>query len=115
MGRTLTIDGLPYTVVGVMRKKFQDSSNNGPDEDRAIIPASTFRMIYGDRFVGHLMMRPRDVKEAAHVKSELYRVLGGRYRFDPADDRALSMWDFIEDEKMTRAIGLGIQIFLAGR
>jgi putative ABC transport system permease protein len=112
VGRTLMLDGLPFTVVGVMQKKFQDSSNNGPDEDRAIIPASTFQTIYGNRYVGHLLVRPRDVKEAERVKSELYRVLGGRYKFDPADERALSMWDFIEDEKITSAIGLGIQIFL---
>ncbi|NIP78879.1 MAG: ABC transporter permease, partial [Gemmatimonadetes bacterium] len=30
----------------------------------------------------------------------------------PDDERALGFWDFIEDEKITRAIGLGIQIFL---
>lgn len=112
VGRTVMVDGLPFTVVGVMLKKFQDSSNNGPDEDRAIIPASTLRAIYGPRFVNHLLVRPRDVQEAAHVKSELYRVLGRRYQFDPEDERALSMWDFIEDEKITSAIGLGIQIFL---
>jgi putative ABC transport system permease protein len=112
VGQTLMLDGLPFTVVGVMQKKFQDSSNNGPDEDRAIIPASTFQTIYGDRYVGHLLVRPRDVKEASRVKSELYRVLGGRYKFDPADERALAMWDFIEEEKLTSAIGLGIQIFL---
>jgi putative ABC transport system permease protein len=39
-------------------------------------------------------------------------VLGNKYRFDPADQRALSMWDFIEDQKQNDAIGLGIQIFL---
>jgi putative ABC transport system permease protein len=112
IGRTLMLDGLPFTVVGVMEKKFQDSSNNGPDEDRAIIPASTFQTIYGNRYVSHLLVRPRDVKEANRVKSEMYRVLGVRYKFDPQDERALAMWDFIEDEKITNAIGLGIQIFL---
>jgi putative ABC transport system permease protein len=39
-------------------------------------------------------------------------VLGKRYKFDPADERALPLWDFIEDEKLTSAIGFGIQIFL---
>ncbi len=112
VGRTVMLDGLPFTVVGVMEEKFQDSSNNGPDEDRAIIPASTFQAIYGNRYVSHLLVRPRDVKEAALVKRELYRVLGGRYKFDPDDERALSMWDFIEDEQITTSIGLGIQIFL---
>ncbi len=112
VGRTVVLDGLPFTVVGVMQSKFQDSSNNGPDEDRAIIPASTFQAIYGDRYVGHLLLRPRDVKEAGIAKRELYRVLGARHKFDPDDERALSVWDFIEDEKITSQIGFGIQIVL---
>ncbi|MXW66299.1 MAG: ABC transporter permease [Gemmatimonadales bacterium] len=112
VGRTVTLDGLPFRVIGVMESKFQDSSNNGPDEDRAVIPASTFRSIYGQEFVNHLLLRPRDVRDAAVAKAELYRVLGGRYRFDAADERALAIWDFIEDEKIVGQIGLGIQIFL---
>jgi len=112
VGKTVLLDGLPFTVVGVMEKKFQDSSNNGPDADRAIIPASTLQTIYGPRYVDHLLIRPRDVREAAVVKQRLYDVLGRRYQFDPADVRALGMWDFIEDQKQVNAIGLGIQIFL---
>lgn len=112
VGATLMLDGLPFRVVGVMQEKFQDSSNNGPDEDRVIIPASTFRTIYGNRYVNHLLLRPRDVNDAGIAKRELYRVMGGRYQFDPDDERALAMWDFIEDEKITSQIGFGIQIFL---
>lgn len=112
VGQTVLLDGLPFTVVGVMAPKFQDSSNNGPDEDRAIIPASTFKTIYGNRYVSHLLIRPRDVQQAGFVKQQLYRVLGRKYHFDPDDERALAMWDFIEDQKMVDSIGLGIQIFL---
>jgi putative ABC transport system permease protein len=112
VGKSLILDGLPFTVIGVMQKKFQDSSNNGPDANRAIIPASTMKAIYGYRSVNHLLIRPRDVKEAVYVKQRMFEVLGSRYRFDPADERALPMWDFIEDQKMVDAIGLGIQIFL---
>jgi len=38
--------------------------------------------------------------------------LGRKYRFDPTDERALGMWDFIESEKESLAVGLGIQIFM---
>jgi putative ABC transport system permease protein len=112
VGQTVMLDQLPFTVIGVMRKKFQDSSNNGPDEDRAVIPASTLRAIYGPARVGHLLVRPRSIAEAELVKQRLYDVLGRRHKFDPADERALSMWDFIEDQKLVRQIGVGIQIFL---
>ena len=112
VGQTVLLDGLSFTVIGVMESKFQDSSNNGPDENRAVIPASTFRGIYGNEFVNHLLVRPRNVADAPVAKRELYRVLGGRHRFDPADERALGIWDFIEDEKIVGQIGYGIQVFL---
>jgi putative ABC transport system permease protein len=112
VGATIQIDGVPFTVVGTMASKAQMSMNNGPDADRAIIPATTFRAIYGHRNVSHILVRPRDIREAEVVKRGLYEVLGARYTFDPADVRALRMWDFIEEERITRAITLGIQIFL---
>ncbi len=112
VGQTVLLDGLSFRVIGVMESKFQDSSNNGPDENRAVIPASTFRSIYGNEFVNHLLVRPRNVADAPIAKRELYRVLGGRHRFDPADERALGIWDFIEDEKIVGQIGFGIQVFL---
>lgn len=111
VGQTLLIDDLPFTVVGVMQRKLQTSMNNGPDADRAVIPASTFRAIYGSRYVNHLLVRP-GAADAAEVKAGIYRALGRRHRFDPADERALSVWDLIEEEKLTRRIMLGIQIFL---
>ncbi len=112
VGQIVMLDDLPFTVIGVMQKKFQDSMNNGPDSRRAIIPASTLRSIYGHRYVSHLLLRPRDPGRAEFVKAELFRVLGARYKFDPEDERALPMWDFIEDEQMSNQIALGIEIFL---
>jgi putative ABC transport system permease protein len=112
IGKSVVVDGLPFTVVGALKKKFQDSSNNGPDADRGVIPYSTFRTIYGNRFVNHLVVQPHDATRGPLVKAELFRVLGQKYRFDHTDERALGMWDFIESEKENLAVGLGIQIFL---
>jgi putative ABC transport system permease protein len=112
VGRSLLVDGMPFTVIGVMQSKMQSSMNNGPDARRAVIPSSTLKSIYGQVHVGHLLVRPRDVTRSEATKREIYEVLGRRHKFDPSDTRALSMWDFVEDEKMTRAITLGIQVFL---
>jgi len=112
VGKTVFVDGLPFTVVGVMQKKLQTSNNNGPDEDRAVIPASTFRAIYGDIYVDALLLQPRNLLRAAETKREIYEVLGRRHKFDPTDERAIGVWDFIEDENMGKKIMLGIQIFL---
>lgn len=112
VGQTLFVDGVPFTVVGTMVTKIQTSMNNGPDADRIIIPSSTMRTLYGRTNVSSLLVRPRDVTEASHVKRRIYEVLGARYQFDPDDEGALGIWDFIENMRMTKLISGGIQIFL---
>ncbi len=112
IGKVLLLDGVPYTLVGVMEEKLQTSMNNGPDDRRAIIPYTSFRTMYGNQYVNSIVVRPSDPGKQAFVKSELYRVLGRKYRFDPSDERALGIWDFIEDEAINRKVGFGISIFL---
>lgn len=112
IGGQVLLDGLPFTVIGVMEPKLQTSMNNGPDADRAIIPSSTFETIYGYRYVNHLVLRPRNVEVAPAVKQDLYSVLGRKYKFHESDERALGIWDFIENEKEGAKVFLGIQIFL---
>ncbi len=112
VGKQVMIDGLPFTVIGVMQEKLQTSMNNGPDSQRAIIPYSTFRAIYGHRYVNHLIIRPRELSQAVAVKNQIYEVLGRRHQFHPTDERALGIWDFIEQEKQMGMVFKGIQIFL---
>lgn len=112
VGQHVSIDGLPFTVVGVMQEKLQTSMNNGPDARRAIIPYTTFRAIYGNRYVDHLIVRPREISQSVALKEQIYEVLGRRHKFDPSDERAIGMWDFIEQERQMSAVFLGIQIFL---
>jgi len=112
IGKTLMVDGIPFTMVGVMQKKIQTAMSNGPDTRRAIVPYTTFRTIYGNKYVNSLVVRPSDPNKQAVVKSELYRVLGRKYRFDPADERALGIWDFVEAMRVNNKISFGIQIFL---
>jgi putative ABC transport system permease protein len=46
VGKQVILDGTPFIVIGVMQAKLQTSMNNGPDENRAIIPHTTFRNMY---------------------------------------------------------------------
>jgi putative ABC transport system permease protein len=112
IGKTLFIDKIPFTVVGLMQKKVQTSSNNGPDSRRAIMPYTTMHSMYGPRYVNSVVVRPSDPNRQKELKDDLYRALGRKYRFDPKDERALGIWDFIEGEKISRKIGLGVSIFL---
>ncbi len=112
IGKMLELDGLPFKVVGIMPEKLQTSMNNGPDDRRAIIPFTTFESIYGDRYLDELIVKPARPEDSERVISEVRRILGKIYKFDPTDERALPMWDFIEQEKIGRRIFMGINIFL---
>src|SRR6267378_795602 len=38
LGETMTVNGMPYTVVGKIRKKNQDSNYSGPDNNKIFVP-----------------------------------------------------------------------------
>lgn len=112
IGGTVMLDGTPFTVVGVMQKKMQTSMNNGPDANRAIIPYTTFKNMYSHRNLGSILIRPSDPIHQQTVINELKRVLSRKYKFAEDDSQAIYIWDFIEEERIGRNIGLGVSIFL---
>ena len=38
LGETIALNGMPYTVVGKIRKKNQDSNYSGPDNNKIFVP-----------------------------------------------------------------------------
>ena len=114
VGKTVLVDDVPFIMVGVMQKKIQTSMNNGPDTRRAIMPYTTFRTSYGYTYVNSIVVRPLDPSYQQSVMTQISEMLGRKYKFDPKDDRAVRVWDFIEEERMSRKITLGITIFLFG-
>ncbi len=112
VGEVITIDGIPFTIIGTMPKKLQTSMNNGPDDRRALIPFTTFQTLYGYRYIGELMLHPRNPQDTRKVTLRVREILGRKYQFDPSDERALAIWDMIEQEKIGARVFTGLNIFL---
>lgn len=112
IGKTVMLDNVPFTVIGIMEKKLQTSMNNGPDSRRAIIPYSTFRMIYGYRHVNTILVKGISPASQAHMISQIREVLGKKYRVDPTDDRAIGIFDTMMIDEMIQKISLGVNMFL---
>jgi len=112
IGKQIEMDGVPFTVVGIMQKKLQLGMSNGPDDERAIIPFTTFESVYPRQSLRMIIVKPNKLTDAEFIKSELFRVLGRKHRFDPADDNALSFWDFVSNIKEMNKVFTGIEIFL---
>jgi putative ABC transport system permease protein len=112
IGRVIMIGEVPFTVVGVMLPKTQNSSYNRRDKDRVFIPASTFSSIYGVRYVNNIIYRPHDPTRSEEVNETVRQVLAKRYTFDPADKDAIWIWDTAEFDKFFFYFFLAFNIFL---
>ena len=112
VGKILTINGSPFTVIGVMVEKVQTSSYMSRDEDAAFIPFATYKEMFGGEHIQRLICRATDPLWAPAMKKEIYRVLGSRHKFDPEDKEALWMWDTSEGERFMSLFFLGFQAFL---
>lgn len=112
IGKTVALDNVPFTVVGIMEKKLQTSMNNGPDSRRAVIPYSTFRMIYGYEHINTILLKAPSPGMQTQMMSEIREVLGKKYRFDPTDERAIGIFDTMMIDEIIQKVTLGVKIFL---
>ena len=112
VGQEVRLDNQPFTVVGILQPKMQTSMNFGPDALRAIIPYTTFRNIYGHRYVGSMLIRPSDPSMQEEIVAGIRSVMASKYNFHRDDEQAMPMWDFIEMEEMNQQVATGMEIFL---
>jgi putative ABC transport system permease protein len=112
VGKSIVVNRIPFTVVGVLKKKIQDSMYNGPDADQVYLPFLAFRQIDNQRNLDQIHIQPREASQSKLIESRVKTLLGRKYRFDPEDRYATSFWNTIEDAKEGQAIFKGIEIFL---
>ncbi|MEO7794141.1 MAG: ABC transporter permease [Thermoanaerobaculia bacterium] len=112
VGEQVRIDGSPFTVIGVMVQKEQDSSYSGRDKDKALIPSTTFRAIYGAKYIENLIFQAKDVQKIESVKKAVIATAANKYRFDPTDEEAIQMWDTTEGTKFLDTFFLAFRSFL---
>jgi putative ABC transport system permease protein len=112
VGQQIQLRGLPFTVIGFGQDKMQMGMYSGPDVEIASIPATTFKAIFGDPYLDDMVLEPRTIDQTEYVKRRIHEILGAKYKFDPDDEDALSMWDVASGSKQFNNIMLGIQTFL---
>jgi putative ABC transport system permease protein len=134
LGEQLELNGLPYTVIGKIRKKEQDSNYSGPDNNKIFVPFSAMArdMPRTDAEPGTLSdiivsPRPWVVDELPSVldrrtgriedidwplEQNVRAILARRHGFDPDDRQAIQIWDTsLETLMFGRMIGHMKQFF----
>ena len=91
LGETIYIAGIPYTIVGVMKEKDQDSSYDGQDVSKVFLPFSTIMQDFPNRppqvptSVDRLIVTPKSFEQNEEAKTQVRRALAQIHGFDPKD------------------------------
>jgi len=112
VGRTARIEGVPYTVVGVLIEKVMMGNYGGMDEDQAVIPIRTFEAQFGQDRLSVLLLKPAVDHETELAGRRMRSLLSPRLGFDPDDPTVFSTWDTYESSEIQRNAMIGIQMFL---
>jgi putative ABC transport system permease protein len=112
VGETIYLNGSPFTVIGLMVEKMQDSNYHGPDNNYIVIPATTFVAIFGDPYLDNMVYSVDEGVDTKDVERQLFQLFGGKYRFDPTDSHTLWFWDVVEQAEITKKVLMGVEIFM---
>ncbi len=112
VGQSVTVGGLSFDVIGVLRNKIQDSMYNGPDNENAFVPFGVFRDLKDIRDPDMIIIQPVEAHLNIKALAAVREVLARRHHFDPKDEKAVPAWDTIESRQMVNAFSLGLQAVL---
>lgn len=113
VGKIVMVRETPFTVIGVLQEKIQNSSYSQQDQDRAFIPATTFSVMMGTDLINNILYTPSDPSLAPAIMDQVYEVMARKHRFDPTDRDAIGIWDTNEFWSFINVMFLGINGFLA--
>ena len=111
-GQSVNIGGLEFEVIGVLRKKIQDSMYNGPDNEQAFIPFHLMRDLKDLKDPDEIVFQPTSANLNKKALAAVREVLARRHHFDPKDDKATPNWDTVEGAEMINAFSIGLQVLL---
>ena len=121
IGATLNMARYPYTVIGVLAEKKQNSNYSGPDNDKIYVPYSAMARDYPPPpakgeiitkgYVSDIVMEVANPETHDAAVLQVRRVLGRMHHFEETDKDALFIWDTMQFAKVLARIFTVITIF----
>lgn len=113
VGETIRIAGRPFEVIGVMDDKVQMSSYFAPDAYCVFIPWTTMGQLGDVQYLDTLVFQSVDAVQQPQAIRQVREELARRLRFNPTDERALSINDSVENTRAVAGITNGLKVVLA--
>jgi putative ABC transport system permease protein len=112
LGRDIKINGLRFTVVGVLKKKTQITNYNAPDDVTALIPYTTMATMTNARYLNNIVLLPVNNQFRTRFIAEIRTSLAREHRFNARDERAVNIMDWNQFRSLVTNLSMGLQILL---
>ena len=121
VGASILMQRVPYTVIGVLQEKKQNSSYSGPDNDYLYAPYSAVARDFPppDKpgivrgYLNDIVFEVGSSEQHEAAVEQVRQTLGRLHHFDPTDKDALFVWDTMDGAKLVENIFNVVTIFFA--
>jgi len=110
LGKYINVAGIPFKVVGVF-----DDPGGDRDLSRIYIPISTAQMVFNrNNEMGTLSMTigAASVERSKEMVDQIRNDLAQRHHFDPSDQRAVFIWNNVENYMKFMNLFANIRLFI---
>ena len=112
VGETILVQGVRFTVVGVMARKIQLSNYFSSDDDSSWIPYSTAGDLWNTRYAAVLVFAPIAPQFETRAMAQVLAAVATRQQFSPTDPKAFQMFGRDEFRPVIDGITIGLEVLL---
>ena len=111
-GEQITINGLPFTVTGVLKKKIQIANYNAPDNQCLFIPYNTAGLLRDIKYPEDIVWMPTNGVFRKAAIEQIRAVLGQKHYFSSKDDRAVEIIAFNDFMQQIDGMSIALRVLL---
>ena len=112
-GEEITINGLRFTIVGVLETKTQVANYNTPDNDCAFIPYATASLYRDLKYPDDIVWMPANPIFRDEALRQVRETLARLHTFSGNDERAVRFIVFNEYMRLVDTMGIALRVLLA--
>jgi putative ABC transport system permease protein len=112
-GEDITVNGLRFTIIGVLKTKTQISNYNTPDNECFFIPYETASLMRDIKYPEFIVWTPINPTFREDAVRQVRATLARAHNFASNDERAVQIIVFNQFMRMIDNMGLALRLLLA--
>lgn len=112
LGSDIKIQGVRFTVIGVLEKKTQISNYSSPDDMTAFVPYTTLSGLTDTRYLDDIVLLPASNQFRERIVTDVRACLARAHNFNVNDTRAVEILEWNKFLALITNVSLGLKILL---